>query len=55
MVMSPQVVCTGGTVDTCQEGVSASGGFGLAVDVYQWINWITFYASDGEYCSRITG
>ena len=37
---------SGGTVKTC----GASGGFGLAVDVYRWIDWVTFTAFDGEYC-----
>jgi len=43
-------IIAGGTVDGCQNGTSAAGGFGLAVDTYYWINWIRFFAFEGEYC-----
>lgn len=38
-------IISGGTEDDCNDGK-----YGLAVDVYYWINWITFFAYDGEYC-----
>ena len=39
-------IISGGTVEPC----GAPGGYWLAVDVYRWINWVTFKAFDGEYC-----
>ena len=39
-------IIAGGTVETC----GAPGGYGIAVDVYQWVNWVTSVAFEGEYC-----
>jgi len=38
-------IISGGTQGDCQ-------GYGLAVDVYYWINWVTFNAIDGTYCDK---
>ena len=41
-------ILTGGTKSTC----GAPGGYGLAVSVYRWIEWITFTAVGGDYCQQ---
>jgi len=45
-------IVAGGTVDGCQDGNSAIGGYGLAVDTYYWIDWIRFFAFNGTYCQE---